>query len=145
MYAEKKQVNVAGISGLFEQAISNRLKYPKIRLQAGSVPVVLHRAGDKSKYNGQVMVTNGAGFNDPSNRFFGRIDTLGTFHTTDSATPDVLSIVEKLAENPVETAKDYGKLTGHCCFCDSPLKDARSTANGYGPVCAKHFNLPWDI
>lgn len=22
---------------------------------------------------------------------------------------------------------------------------ARSTANGYGPVCAKHFNLPWDI
>src|SRR5260370_33146954 len=112
MYGEKKQVNVAGISGLFEQAISNRLKYPKIRLQAGSAPVVLHRAGDKSKYNGQVMVTNGAGVNDPANRFFGRVDTLRMFHTTDITTPDVLAIVEKIVEHPAATVQDEGKLTG---------------------------------
>ncbi len=144
MYAEKKQLNVAGVFGLFEQAISHSLKYPKIRLQtADQKPVVLNRAGIKSKYNGQIMVTDGGPFG--ANLYFGRIDTLGMFHTTDSASPNVLSLVEKLAQSPVETAKEYGKLTGNCCFCDSKLTDARSTANGYGPICAKHFNLPWDI
>lgn len=36
----------------------------------------------------------------------------------------------------------HGKMTGKCCFCNSPLIDQKSTDVGYGPVCAKHYGLP---
>lgn len=43
------------------------------------------------------------------------------------------------------TAKegDTVTVTGHCCFCSLPLTDERSTAVGYGKVCADHFGLSW--
>ena len=43
---------------------------------------------------------------------------------------------------PAEPAARHGKLTGHCCFCNSELSDEKSTAVGYGPVCAKRWGLP---
>lgn len=47
------------IFALFETAISHRLKYPKIRLQtADGQNIVLKLAGSKSKYNGQVQITD---------------------------------------------------------------------------------------
>ena len=30
-----------------------------------------------------------------------------------------------------------------CCFCNRALEDERSTAVGYGPICAGHFGLAW--
>lgn len=142
-YTEEKQLNAAGVFGLFEHAITHSLKYPKIRLRlTDGEPVVLSRAGAKSKYTGQVMVTDGGSFG--ANRYYGRIDAQGIFHATDSAKPPVFDLLARLGSNPVEVAKEHGRLTGQCCFCGLPLKDARSTANGYGPICAKHYGLMWD-
>jgi hypothetical protein len=141
-YVAMQRLAVQGVYALFEQAIAHKLQYPKIRLQTVTqTPVVLSRAGKMSKYTGQIMVTDGGPFG--ANRYFGRIDLDGVFHATDSADVPVFHLLQRLSENPADVASEYGKLTGNCCFCQLGLKDARSTAVGYGPVCADHFGLPW--
>ena len=141
-YVVNQILAVDGVFALFEQAIAHRLQYPKIRLQTRELkPVVLARAGERSKYTGQIMVTDGQPFGQ--NQYFGRIDKDGIFHATDSASVPVFELLERLSTRPVDTASEYGRLTGNCCFCQLALKDARSTAVGYGPVCADHFGLPW--
>lgn len=139
--AEALAASVKGVFGLFERAKASGLKFPKIRLQADGEPVVLKQAGERSKYMGQVLLTDGGPFG--SNRFFGRIDTSGALHAGRDMTPEVRALVGELAEKPAETAAAYGKLTGSCCFCSRKLEDARSTEVGYGPVCAEKFGLPW--
>jgi len=122
-------VNAQGIFNLFETAISNRLKYPKIRLLAtDGATVVLRRNGDTAR-----ILISGA-LNLPASSYKVAISNLPWLRCSNS-----------LASNPAKTAAEYGKLTGHCCFCEAPLKDARSTAVGYGPICADHFGLPWGV
>ena len=142
MQTVSERLDVSGVFHLFEQAISHKLKYPKIRLQTESGQIViLKRAGDKSKYTGQIQITDEKPFG--SNLYFGRISLDGELFPTSSATPEVISLLQSLSVDPVFVASNYGRLTGRCCFCDLPLTDKRSTAEGYGPVCADHFGLPW--
>jgi hypothetical protein len=138
------QVQIGGVFSLFEQAIANRLKWPKIRLQTRTgAPVVLARAGDKSRYTGQVMITDGRPFG--ANTYYGRVGMDGVFNPSQVESPAVVELLERLSADPVAVASEYGRLTGQCCFCGLPLKDARSTAVGYGPVCAEKFGLAWGL
>jgi hypothetical protein len=79
--------------------------------------------------------------------YFGRVDPQGNYHPSRYVTAEVTaSIVARLhlfAENPAQVASEYGRLHGRCCFCRLPLTDARSTAVGYGAICAGHYGLPW--
>ena len=137
-----KPVDLSGVYKLFEHAISQKLKWPKIRLQtlAGG-QVALAMAGPRSKYVGQIMITDGKPYG--CNQWFGRIDKGGLFQPAAQSTPEVEQLLVKLAQDPAGVAKSYGLLTGNCCFCNRRLEDERSTQVGYGPVCARHFNLPW--
>lgn len=131
----------SGVFSLFEYAIAQQLKYPKIRLQTPlGQAVCLSRAGSKSKYTGQIMVTDGGPFG--ANTYFGRITLEGEFQTF-MINAEVPVLLARLSADPAAVASEYGRLTGNCCFCTTPLKDARSTAVGYGPICANHFGLPW--
>lgn len=56
---------------------------------------------------------------------------------------DLKSLLDEFTTNPVKVAVLHGKLTGNCCFCQLPLSDPRSLHQGYGPVCADHWHLPW--
>jgi hypothetical protein len=135
-------VNASSIYALFECAVSHDLKFPKIRLQAanGGV-VVLKLNGARSKYQGCIAVTDDRPFGE--NSYYGRIERNGAWIPGRDSHVGIISLLEELAANPAEVAARYGKLTGNCCFCQTPLKDARSTAVGYGPICAEHFGLPW--
>ncbi len=75
---------------------------------------------------------------------YGLIDiTTGDF-TYNGLCPDwVVVFTRKVAEDPEAAAVENGFLTGNCCFCHADLTDHRSTAMGYGPVCAKNYGLPW--
>jgi hypothetical protein len=42
-----------------------------------------------------------------------------------------------------EQAAEFGHAYGVCVFCTRELTDERSVVVGYGPVCAKHNDLPW--
>jgi hypothetical protein len=141
-------MNFSAIHSLFDCAISQGLKYPRIRLQTTyGLPVVISRNGGKSKNPGHLSVTNGGKYGTPDNIYFGRITPEGQWIPSSYAAGNALAVVAvltKLAANPAEVAREHGRLTGFCIFCETKLSDPRSTANGYGPICAGHFGLPWD-
>jgi hypothetical protein len=56
-------------------------------------------------------------------------------------TDEVVELLRKLAADPHRVAAEYGNRFSECCFCGLPLKDDRSVAAGYGPVCAKNYGL----
>jgi hypothetical protein len=139
--ASTEVVKVVEIKNLFAKA-SNSLKRMKIRLKTKlNQNVVFTIAGERSKYAGQVMITDGGPFGD--NKYFGKIDMEGNLLKTGQCDDNVLSLIKEFADNPAETAGKYGRLTGNCCFCMRGLDDERSVSVGYGPVCAGHYGLPW--
>lgn len=134
--------DVAEIFTLFTRAAANGLQWPKIHLEAedgGSVQ--LSRAGERSRYTGQVMVTDGMPFG--ANRFFGRIDAAGTLTEGRDMTPAVRRLLSQFAADPAGVAALYGRRSGSCCFCHRHLETTESLAVGYGPTCADNFGLPW--
>lgn len=136
-------VDFKPIQDLFDTA-SQRLKRVKIKTQdATGQAVVFNRAGANSKYAGQIMITDGQPFGQ--NKFFGRIDVTGEFFATRAATQQVCEAVEEFSNDPAGAAGRYGRLTGGCSFCNHGLKDDRSLAVGYGPVCARNFGLKWGV
>lgn len=160
------QVNLTRIVELFETA-RQHLKFPAVVLAVqsrqplqGQSPITdpsqvhelirFNMAGQAARYPGSINVTSfeknpATGRRD----FYGRILTDGKFdkHDNASISPALLDLIIKairrFAEDPVRVAADHGRLTGHCCFCHRRLEDERSTSVGYGPVCARHFGLPW--
>lgn len=115
-----------------------------LRSKLAGHPVLLSVAGGKSKYTGQIMVSDGGPYGD--NVWYGRIDRDGKW-TLPFNVPEhidaIRTLLQEMAERPEETAAQYGKLHGSCCFCSNPLSDERSTEVGYGPTCAKNFGLKW--
>lgn len=135
-------VNVAPIFALLAKAQGAGLKYPKIRLHtAEGRLVVLALAGAKSKYAGQVMLTDGGPFG--SNVWYGAIAQDGTWQRSRAVTPDVVELLRSLSADPAQVARAFGRATGSCCFCGRELETAESVTVGYGPVCAANFGLPW--
>lgn len=134
--------DVRRIFVLFEAASANGLKWPKIHLTAADgQAVVFSRAGERSQYVGQVMITDGQPYG--VNKFFGRITTDGQLVQGRAMSEFVKLLIERFAFDPAYMAAEYGKKTGACCFCSRKLDTVESTAVGYGPICAKKFNLPW--
>lgn len=132
--------NFQKVYDIFAQA-QKKLKYPKIKLAVGDCPVVLAVAGAKSSQPGVVNVTDGGPFG--ANKWFGRVAKDGSWNQGKSfpETAAVAEILAKLADDPIKTAREYGKLTGCCCFCNKLLTDPQSTAAGFGETCAKNFGL----
>lgn len=125
----------------FENA-QRKLKRPSIVLTVGDVVVRLTVAGARSKVPGSILVAEDAPYGQ--GRWFGRILRDGTFSPGRDEAPDGLfDLLRRLADKPAETAAEQGKLSGHCCFCDLPLKDERSLAVGYGKTCASKWGLSW--
>ena len=133
--------DLSGVITLLQDA-KQHLKFPASRLTASDgTPVVLKVAGDRAKEPGTVNATDGGSY--PDNRWFGRIALDGAFKPGRDCTTDVIDVLVRLGSDPATVAAEHGKLTGSCSFCRQPLSDERSTEVGYGPVCAKHFGLPW--
>jgi hypothetical protein len=123
------------IVSLLKQA-NVHLKHPAIVLNG----VKFSLASERAKVPGSVNVLN---YN--TKEWYGRILHDGKFvpgYRTEM-TDSVAETMVKLADDPIKAASEYGRLTGRCCFCNLPLTDDRSTFVGYGPICAKHFGLPW--
>jgi len=57
----------------------------------------------------------------------------------------VVDALENFKTDPITTLAEMGRLAGRCAFCQRALDDERSTAMGYGPVCAKRYSLPWSL
>ncbi len=125
-------------------------RYPKIHLRTNcGLTIKLYRAGPKSKFEGDIQVTDGEAYD--SNVWYGRISKSdGAFvrsRQTDRRLPqqaaDVAELIAAFDHDPAGVAAAYGLHTGECAFCARELTDNRSCTVGYGPTCAKNYGLPW--
>ena len=77
-----------------------------------------------------------------------RTESVATFNTLKGRTPTQFKRVEGdidlFRQDPIGVMTAHGKKSGNCCFCGRDLTDHRSTAHGYGPICAKRYTLPWN-
>lgn len=135
-------ITYAPLFELFAQAISHKLKFPKLRLQIGSTTLVVKLNGQKSRYCGSIALCNDAAFGSSASRYYGRIEPNGGLVAGRDLTPEIEAFVQGLAKDPITVCAANGKLTGNCVFCQKALTDANSLAYGYGPVCAVKFSLP---
>lgn len=132
--------DLSGVIDLFDKA-AKVLKRPRIDLDVDGTPLTLSRCGAKSQYTGAVNVTNGGGFDNGT--WYGRIERDGHLTPGRQLTDAIREALTKLAVDPAGIAAKHGHKTGFCCFCGKKLDTAESTAVGYGPVCAKKWQLPW--
>lgn len=140
----KTQVgDLGGVMALFDKA-RQHLKSPAVVIGLGGTEVRLSLAGPTARVPGSINVASNAGFG--ASDWFGRILATGEFEASPRlATPDgLIADLQRFAAEPAKMASEHGKLTGKCCFCNTALTDARSTAVGYGPTCAKKWGgLPF--
>ena len=132
-----------GVHALFDRAAAH-LKYPKITLSvpANNETIIISRAGPDAKVPFSLNVCSSTLPGRYGKLWYGRILRDGTFETMRPQEP-IATRLRALAADPVAVAAEHGRLTGRCCFCNHGLEDDRSTAVGYGPICADHFGLPW--
>lgn len=144
----------SGVVALFAKA-GETLKYPKINLGFGGPSGFANRlrlsvAGPRSKYRGQIQLTDGGSYGE--NTYYGRVSTDGQLTLSRSTQNDepvrdaLIAQLRRLAEKPEEIAAEYARFSGNCCFCHKAIgegDDPRSREAGYGPQCAKRYGLPW--
>jgi hypothetical protein len=140
---------LAGIMRLFDVARSH-LRHPTICLNIPNWTlnngIRISVAGQSSRYPGSLFVTYdrpGAGRNRP---YLGRVTLEGNFIARGMGAGQQEALTARLREfaaDPARVAGEAGRLAGKCCFCRLPLTDERSTAVGYGMICAGHYGLPW--
>jgi hypothetical protein len=133
-------VDFTGLRALFAKA-AEHLQKPRIVLSMGrgmeALTIKLMTAGG---HVGSISFQTGT-FDDGT--WFGRVETDGKLTPSKYMTPQVRELIDELAADPIAAARRHAHLTGNCCFCSRKLDDERSTAAGYGPVCADNYGLPW--
>lgn len=143
--------DLSRIIELFDRA-KQHLKNPAIVL---AVPEIgadfllrINVAGDRARVPGSLNVCSGEKISSPGEQrdWYGRILRDGVFEISNRTSIPTKPLVDRLREfscDPIKVASEHGKLTGRCCFCNRALADERSTAQGYGPICADRFGLSW--
>ena len=148
-----------GIIALFDRA-ARHLKFPAVVLDVPGFAdgIRISRAGARAKQPGTLNVVAGAKDDSEYGRtWYGRVGLDGQYSPSRDATPAIATALQAFATDPVKVATAYGrvkrlriedgtvegKLVGACCFCRRALSDERSTAVGYGKICAGHYGLPW--
>jgi hypothetical protein len=141
-------VSVGGFEGVIAlfNAAKAHLKFPKITLVCNGQTIKLALLGAKSKHVGAVNITDGGKY--PHAVWFGRVTPNGEWTQSSKTAPEftaaLTALLKEFSENPARVAKEHGKLTGLCCFCNKAVgygEDKRSIAVGFGPDCAKNYGL----
>jgi hypothetical protein len=141
----QKLPNIKGVLALMKRAVDPKGKtFPKLWLKLSDSDLRIHRATSASKYNGQLMLTDGKGYG--RNLYFGRIDTKGDLflaYEGKQRSQEIIDLLTRLVADPEKVVSEYGNLSGNCFACHKQLTDDRSIRVGYGKVCAKKFGLRW--
>ena len=134
----------SGVIALFDVA-KTHLKFPKITLLCNGKKITLSVAGARSKNPGSVNIVGEGKF--PNREWFGRVTPEGNWIPSRSGVwmmEALTTLLTEFSADPAKVAKEHGRLTGSCCFCNKTLglgEDKRSIVVGFGPVCAEHFGL----
>lgn len=130
------------VRNMIDRAHDHGSKYPKITLVSPTGnKLVLKRVGSGPNA-GAINLTDGKPYGESD--WYGRIELDGSF--TESRHPwasRVADFLKTFDDDPSGVAKAQGDLLSACCFCGIALTDQRSISEGYGPICADKFGLPW--
>jgi len=138
---QKISIKVPAIVALFKNA-AGKLKRPGLHFEVDGKPVKVQMAGSGSRRPGDFSVTDGGSYGN--SKFYGWIDAeTGAFEARDNAPDYVTEFLVKFDADPVAVATEHHHATGNCCFCGIPLETAASLNHGYGPTCAKNWDLPY--
>ena len=129
-----------GIVDLFTRPLSLGLKRPGLHfiLDGNKLTITCapaKRGADPHPNAGCLYVKHGGAYS-------GKITPGGVFAGRHLA-PSVSEFLEVFAKDPLKVGSEYGRKSGCCCFCGLNLTDGRSISKGYGPICARHWELPW--
>jgi hypothetical protein len=124
-YAQPIDYATLGVSEA-SRLIGDLLKMPIT--SAPAVEVGMYRTADYAIYRVQASRETG-------NLYAKRLNIQGGFDYESGAIRK-LRHTDKMT---LDEAKAFGVETGLCCVCGAFLTDAKSVANGIGPVCAKRF------
>jgi hypothetical protein len=147
---EQPKENAGAMTGLVEffNKAKEHLKYPKISVEVDGYPFRLSLAGPQAKRPGWITLTDGGPYG--ANQWYGRVSPEGVWEQPYNMNDDVrivlLRVLHQFSKDAAAAATKYGHLSGNCCFCNTPIgegDDQRSVEAGYGPQCAKNYNLPW--
>ena len=139
--------DLSRIIAMFDRA-QQHLRHPAIVLDGFRVNI----AGQRAREPGSLTITSSertqaprafAGRPGMQREWLGRVTRAGMFEAGRNAPAGLGEKLRRFAADPAGEAAAHGRMHGVCCFCNSPLRDERSTAVGYGPICADHFGLPW--
>jgi hypothetical protein len=138
--------DLSGVLAIFDRA-KEHLKFPAIVLSVPAIneTVRIAMAGAKAAVPGSLKVESMTKDGKFGRLWYGRVHRNGNYERAHGAPDAIADRLAEFAADPVKVAGEHGHLTGNCCFCNLALKDERSTAVGYGPVCAKHYGLPWGV
>lgn len=138
--------DLSGIMALFAKARAH-LKFPAIVIDVPEIQglsIRINVAGARAKEPGSLTVVEGERDDMGQRDWLGRVSLNGTWQPGRDPRAAVIGRrLREFAADPARVASEYGKLTGNCCFCRKALSDERSTAVGYGKICAGHFGLEW--
>jgi hypothetical protein len=124
------KIELVKIVDIFDKAASN-VRFPKMFfMMENGLHLSLKRT-----YQGVILIESSS-MDKPA-----QINAQGFYFGT--LPIEVMNVLEKLNENPVEFAAIYGQLTSLCCFCHRKITQKKSLAVGYGATCAKHYDLPY--
>lgn len=118
-------VDLSSIHAMFDRAKESGLKKPMYRAEG----MVLSLAKAGSVNAGSIYVKRKDG------TYLGKV-TGNEFKPSWEAKAEDKGTLAKIAANPSQVARDYGKRVGECSCCGRELTDPNSIAAGIGPICA---------
>lgn len=120
---------VDNLMASLKQAASKGLKKPALRFEGFTVTM----AGANSKNAGGLYLKDGG-------TYLGKIVNGKLTASWEAARMDgLLDRIAAAMVDPVESARAYGKRTGHCSCCGRLLTDPVSVERGIGPICEANF------
>lgn len=138
--ATQTQINMTDLLDRFALALKAGIKRPKVNtgdLLFSLAPAHGHNAGhvyvkgEKDAYGDRP--------------YLGKITPEGKFFAGRGVEDDVKQRIAEVGADVVGSAKAHGAQHNNCCFCSRDLTTNESVSNGYGPICAERYGLPWTV
>lgn len=138
--ATQTQIDMTDLLDRFALALKAGIKRPKVNtgdLLFSLAPAHGHNAGcvyvkgEKDAYGDR--------------DYLGKITPEGKFFAGRGVEDDVKQRIAKVGADVVTAAKAHGAQHNNCCFCSRDLTTDESVSNGYGPICADRYGLPWVV
>ena len=138
--ATQTQIDMTDLLNRFALALKAGIKRPKVN--TGDLLFSLAPAHGR---NAGCVYVKGEKDAYGDRPYLGKITPEGKFFAGPNVEDDVKQRIAEVGSDVVGSAKAHGAQHNNCCFCSRDLTTDESVSNGYGPICADRYGLPWIV